>query len=55
MTLGYLCGEQKNLSGFQYQYEIQEQNTTQCDLMQIPQNVDDFYLQRNQFYNHNAI
>ena len=50
MTFGYLCGEERNLSGFQYEFKAKLQNTTQCEPMHIPQNVGDFYFQCNQFY-----
>ena len=52
LTLGYLCGEQKNLSGLQYHYSINVKNTTECELMQTPQNAEDFYLQCNRFYDY---
>ena len=52
LTLGYPCGEQKNLSGFQYQYQIKALNTTQCELMDIPQNIQASYFQCNRFYDY---
>ena len=52
LTLGHLCGEQKNLSGLQYHYSINVKNTTECELMQTPQTAKDFYLQCNQFYDY---
>ena len=52
LTLGYTCGAQKYLLGLQYKYKINTQNTTQCELMQIPPNLNNFYFQCNQFYHY---
>ena len=50
MALGYLCGEEKNLTGFQYEYKVNVQNTTRCERIQKPENID--YFQCNRFYNY---
>ena len=52
LTLGYPCNAQKNLSGLQYEIRGNVQNTTQCELMQIPKNANSFYFQCNHFYNY---
>ena len=51
LTFGYPCGEQKNLLRFQYEFNVTMKNTTQCELQQMPENIDDdFYFQCNRFY-----
>ena len=50
LILGYPCGQIRNLFGFQYEIHTLTQNTTQCEFLDIPNNLD--YFQCNRFYNY---
>ena len=48
LILGYPCGQIRNLFGFQYEIHTLTQNTTQCESLNIPNNLD--YFQCSRFY-----